>query len=373
MAKKVLLVATVQSHIVQFHRPLAEMLHENGYTLHVAARNNLAEKNGLKLDFADKVYEVCLMRSPKSKDNLRAYKQLKQIINENDYDIIHCNTPMGSIVTRLAARAARKRGTKVFYTAHGFHFYKGASKKNWLVFYPIEKFFARYTDKLITIVDEDYNLASRKFKTQVCRIHGVGANAKRYLAVTAEQNAALRKEMGCEDKFVVLCTGELNPNKNQKTVIRAMQEIVKTDKDVMLLLAGNGAEDENLQNQINESGLAENAKLIGYRTDLERYVNMCDVVVSASIREGLPMNIIEAMLCSKPIVVSQNRGHRELVKNDVNGYLVSPLDYTAFAEKILKLKHDPALYARIAAQNLKSAEPYCMDNVKKELYNIYFE
>lgn len=373
MAKKVLLVATVQSHIVQFHRPLAEMLHENGCEVHVAARNNLAEKNGLKLDFADRVYEVCLMRSPKSKYNLRAYKQLKQIINENDYDIIHCNTPMGGIVTRLAAWKARKRGTKVFYTAHGFHFYKGASKKNWLVFYPIEKFFARYTDKLITIVDEDYNLASQKFKTQVCRIHSVGANAERYRRVTEVEISDLRQKMNCEDKFVVLCTGELNPNKNQKTVVRAMQEIVKTDKEVMLLLAGNGAEDENLQNQINELGLAEYAKLIGYRTDLERYVNMCDVAVSASIREGLGMNLIEAMICGKPVVAAENRGHRELVKHDVNGYLVPPFDYVAFAEKILKLKHDSALYARIAAQNIESVKPYCTENVKKELYSIYFE
>ena len=164
---KVLLTATVQSHIVQFHKPLVEMLHAHGCEVHVAARDNLAEKNGLKLDFVEKVYNVPFARSPKSVDNLKAYEQLKKIIDDGHYDIVHCNTPMGGIVTRLAARDARKNGTKVIYTAHGFHFYQGAPKKNWLLFYPVEKFFSRLTDILITITHEDYKLAKEKFHCQV--------------------------------------------------------------------------------------------------------------------------------------------------------------------------------------------------------------
>ena len=138
MSKKVLITATVQSHICQFHKPLVKMLHENGYEVHTAARDNLAEKNGLKLDFADKVYNVPFSRSPVSKNNIKAYKVIKEIIAENDYDIIHCNTPMGGVVTRLAAKKQRKNGIKVIYTAHGFHFYKGAPLKNWLFYYPVE-------------------------------------------------------------------------------------------------------------------------------------------------------------------------------------------------------------------------------------------
>ena len=134
--KKVLLTATVQSHIAQFHKPLVKMLHDHEYEVHVAARNNLAEKNGLSIDFVDKVFDIPFARSPKSFDNVKAYIQLKKIIDDGDYEVVHCNTPMGGIVTRLAAIQARKNGTKVFYTAHGFHFFKGASKKNWIVFYP---------------------------------------------------------------------------------------------------------------------------------------------------------------------------------------------------------------------------------------------
>lgn len=134
MTKKILLVATVQSHIAQFHRPLAEVLHAHGYEVHAAARNNLAEKNGLQLDFVDKVFDVRFSRSPKSKENMIAFNQLRGIVDSGNYEVVHCNTPMGGMIARLATRAARKKGTKLFYTAHGFHFYDGAPKKNWMIF-----------------------------------------------------------------------------------------------------------------------------------------------------------------------------------------------------------------------------------------------
>ena len=140
---KILLTATVQSHICQFHKPLVEVLHAHNCEVHVAARNNLAEKNGLKLDFVEKVFDIPFSRSPKSADNLKAERLLKKIINEGQYDVIHCNTPMGGIITRIAAKQARKNGARLIYTAHGFHFYEGAPKKNWMVFYPIEKYMAK--------------------------------------------------------------------------------------------------------------------------------------------------------------------------------------------------------------------------------------
>ena len=178
--KKILLTATVQSHICQFHKPLVQMLRENGdFEIHVAARDNLGEKNGLKLDFVDKVYNVPFERSPFDPKNIKAHRELKRIIDQNGYDYIHCNTPVGGVVTRLAAKKARKKGAKVFYTAHGFHFYQGASKKNWLTYYPVERMLARYTDTLITINDEDYALAKEKFSCSVAHMHGVGVDPAR--------------------------------------------------------------------------------------------------------------------------------------------------------------------------------------------------
>lgn len=370
---KVLLTATVQSHIVQFHKPLVEMLHAHGCEVHVAAKDNLAEKNGLKLDFVEKVYNVPFARSPKSTDNIKAYKQLKQIIDEGHYDVIHCNTPMGGIVTRLAARDARKQGTKVFYTAHGFHFYQGAPKKNWLVFYPIEKFFAEhYTDKLITITAEDYKLASEKFKCKVERIHGVGVDEKRYFPVDESEKQRLRAEMGfTPEQKIILNIGELLPNKNQQMAIRMMVGIVKEYPDAFLLIAGNGSEKENLEGLITELGLENNVRLLGYVINLQEYQHIADVCVACSKREGLPLNIVEAMMSGTPVVASMNRGHRELIQDGKNGFLVKVDDADRMSQRVRTL-FDADMREKVVSNALSYAADYHNVSVKKELCRIYY-
>ena len=370
---KILLTATVQSHICQFHKPLVQMLHAHGCEVHVAARDNLAEKNGLKLDFVEKVYDLPFSRSPKSKDNIAAYKQLKAILEQEHYDIVHCNTPMGGIVTRLAAKKARKQGTKVFYAAHGFHFYKGASKKNWAVYYPIEKRFAKLSDKLITINREDYALAKEKMDTEVHYIHGVGVDEQRYTPATAEEKAAIRKELGYgEDQKMILCIGELLPNKNQTMAIRMMAEVVKTYPDAQLLLAGNGPEKENLEQAIADNGMENNVRMLGYCTCLEKYQKAVDLLVACSKREGLGLNIVEAMLSANPIVATKNRGHRDLVEDGVTGYLVDLGDVPAMANRVLSLLNDVPFCEKMGSCGRAYAEYFSFSAVKKELEKIYF-
>lgn len=368
---KILLIATVQSHICQFHRPLAAMLHEQGCVLHVAARNNLAEKNGLKLDFAEQVFDVPFQRSPFSPKNLKAYRQLKRIIAEGGYDVIHCNTPVGGVLGRLAAQKARRRGTKVFYTAHGFHFYQGAPKKNWLIWYPVEKLMCRYTDKLITINEEDFRLAQRKFPVDVCHIHGVGVSTQRYhLHSTEEEMQLRRRENLSANDFVVLCTGELNGNKDQQTLIHAAQLCRDKIPELKVLLAGNGPLKDSLQELIQKNSAEEQIRLLGYRTDLEQVVPTADVIVSCSHREGLGLNLIEGMLCGKPVIAAENRGHRELVAEGVTGFLFPPGDSTALAEKLVKL-HAEKMQKELGAAGYQRALQYTQEQVQRELAEIY--
>ncbi len=370
---KVLLVATVQSHICQFHRPLVRMLQAHGCQVHVAARDNLAEKNGLKLDFADQVFDVPFQRSPFSPKNLGAYRQLRQLVRQGNYDILHCNTPVGGIAGRLAGRFVRKQGGQVFYTAHGFHFYRGGPKKSWLLYYPIEKFMCRFTDKLITINEEDYRLAREKFPVESCRIHGIGARSDKYAPCDAEASRALRAELGYgEGEKLILCTGELLPNKNQITAIRAMEQVVKSHPEAKLLLAGNGPAREALEQELQSLGLSEHVQLLGYRTDLERYVHISDIILSCSYREGLPLNIVEGMLCRKPVVASRNRGHRELVQEGKTGYLLPPADAEGFARRLTELLEDPEARETLAANAQTAAQPYADRSIEKELEAIYF-
>lgn len=368
--KKALLTATVQSHIGQFHRPLAEVLHEAGYEVHVAARNNLAEKNGLSLDFADRVYDVPFSRSPKSIDNLKAYHMLSNILKEEHYDLVSCNTPMGGIVTRLASGKTRKNGTHVFYTAHGFHFYKGAPKKNWLVFYPIERIMARFCDTLITITKEDYRLAKKNFKTNVEHIHGVGVYTDRYHPVTGEEASVMRKAEGLSNNdFLILCVGELNENKNQKTLISAVASIKEKVPHLKVLLAGNGPKEAELRQQIEDAGLTDRILLLGYRTDLEKVTPAVDLVVSCSYREGLPLNILEAELCKKAVIASVNRGHNELINHGKSGYIFAPSDVKTLSHYLLECYNSD--HNKMGLQGYRIASKYTSESVKQELKRIY--
>lgn len=371
--RKVLITATVLSHIAQFHRPLGEILHEAGYEVHVAGKDNLALKNGLKIDWVDKIYDVPFSRSPKSRDNIKAYKVMKRIIDAEEYSFIHCNTPMGGIVTRLAARDARRKGCKVIYTAHGFHFHKRASKLAWAVYYPIEKWFAHLTDILITINHEDYALASARFCCRTEYIHGVGANERRYAPLRDEaEREALCRELGIDHRRpVILNVGELLPNKNQKMIIDAMASVVKKRPDTLLIIAGNGPLKDSLENKIEAMGLKQNIRLIGYCTALEKYQKVASVLAACSYREGLPLNLLEAMLSKNPVVASHNRGHDELVEDGKNGFLVETDDTSAMSERLITLLDDKALHSSFGENARKFALKYSHKNIKHELKVIY--
>lgn len=347
------------------------MLKNNGIEVHVAAKDNLSEKNGLEMKFYDKFFDVPFSRSPRDKENITAYKMLKGIINANEYDLIVCNTPMGSIVTRLAAIKSRRKGTKVIYIAHGFHFYKGAPKKNWLVFYNIEKLFARLCDMVITINDEDFEVAKKSFKADIRHIHGIGVSKERYYPKSQKEQLEIRKnlELASED-FVILCTGELNYNKNQTQLISAAEILKDKIPNLKILFAGNGPKEEELLEQIKTADLKDNIIMLGYRTDLENIVPAVDLVVSCSRREGMPLNIIEAMLCKKPIVATYNRGHNELINEGVNGYLVSPESPEDLADRIYKIYSDPETASSFALRSERIAQGYTVASVEKELSDL---
>lgn len=368
---KILYTATVLSHICQFHLPYLRELQKRGNIIHVAAHNNLAEKNGLTLNYTDEFIEIPFQRSPLDRRNFDAYKQLKQLIDRENYDLVLCNTPVGGILTRLSARNARKKGCRVIYMAHGFHFYQGASKKNWLLFYPIEKAMARLCDVLITITEEDYSLAKKKFHTKVAHIHGVGVSTERYYPADEAARRKMRQAEGLSDTdFVIMCTGELNKNKDQATLIHAAAEIKEEVPNLKVLLAGNGPLETDLRALVSSLKLGEHMRFLGYRTDLEKVVPAVDLVVSCSRREGMPLNIIEAMLCGKPVVAAANRGSRELIHDGQNGYLFADGDAATLGQYILKLHSKPELCQAMGQAGMKKAENYTVESVKKELLPI---
>ncbi|MBO5480985.1 MAG: glycosyltransferase family 4 protein [Clostridia bacterium] len=370
--KKVLLVATVQSHIAQFHKPLIDLLHDKGCIVHIAAKNNLAEKNGLSLGTVEKVFDVPFSRSPFSSKNIKALKELKRIINQTDYDVIHCNTPVGGILTRWAARKKRKQGRcKVIYEAHGFHFFKGAPKKNWLLWYPIEKHFSRYTDSLIVINKMDFDLASKKFKAKnVARIPGVGVNLKQFHETDGTENFRKVYDLAEDDK-IVLSVGELNKNKNHQAIIRAIS--ILDDKKVHYFLAGNGPLRNELEQLSEKLGVKDQIHFLGYRRDLITFYQNADIFVFPSLREGLGMASIEAMSFGLPLITSNRHGINDYSENGISGFKYNPNDYQGFAEGIKKVLYDENLKREMGLHNQAKAQEFTLEASLERINQIYTE
>lgn len=336
MKKKILYVATVDVHIRSFHLPYLKMMHDEGWEVHVATNGDEQFPN------CDVKHKICIERSPYKLKNLKAIKELKKIIDEEKFDIIHCHTPMGSVVARLAAKHARKKyGTRVIYTAHGFHFFKGAPLLNWMLFYPIEKYLAKYTDTLITINTEDFELAKKKFSKR-CRdiqyVPGVGIDTKKFdFEMTKKEKHELRKSLGLkDDDFVLIFVARLDKNKNQGFLINCMEELVKEHPNIHLLLVGPDELNGYYQKISKEKELDKNVHFLGFRKDVPQLMKISDIAVSSSLREGLPVNVIEAFACGLPVVALNCRGMKDLVINSKNGYIVEN-SVECFNKKILLL------------------------------------
>ena len=368
---KILYTASVLSHICQFHLPVMEMLQKEGHEIHVAAKNNLAEKNGLQLEFTDRYIEIPIQRSPKDRRNIEAYKKLKKLFQEEYYDVVICNTPVAGVLTRMAAKETRKRGTTVIYMAHGFHFYKGAPKKYWLI-YPIERYFAnRRTDILITINKEDFQRAKKDFCCTVKHIYGVGVRTDRYHPAEFEQQMQMRRNVGVEESdFVIICSKKLWLQNNEKTLFRAVALIKNKVPNMKVLIAGNGPDEEMLRKLAVELKIYDIVRFLGYRTDLEKVVPMANLVVSCSYREGMPLNIIEAMLCARPIIASHNRGHNELIEEGKTGYLYDMLDEKMLADYIMKIVQNPKKAIEFGKRAYEKVQNYTSDEVVKQMKKI---
>lgn len=370
--KKVLFTATVDSHILQFHLPFLKLFKEKGYEVHVATNGDE------EIPYCDVKHKVCFERSPFKLNNLKAIGQMKKICENEKFDIIHTHTPMGSVVTRLGAIKSRKKfKTRVIYTAHGLHFFKGAPLKNWLIFYPVEKFLSRFTDTLILINQEDYDLCKRKFKK--CRdiqyVPGVGINEEKFnFEMTKKEKKVLRESLGLKEKdFVMIYPAELNQNKNQEMIISAIEVLSNKYKDIKVLLPGVDSLNGYYQKLVKEKGLDDYILFLGYRKDIPRLLKISDASLATSYREGLPLNVMEAMYVGLPIVATNCRGQNELVKDHINGYLVTIGDQNRFIECIEKLYLSRNENDRFGEQSKYIVKEYLLDKIIFKLEKIYFK
>ncbi len=368
---KALLVTTVSGFVPQFEMNNVRILQEMGYEVHYASNYNTPSygTDNKRLDGSGIVrHQVDFVRSPFAiKDNIKVYRQLKKLMKENNFQLVHCHTPMGGAMARLAAKAT---GTgPVIYTVHGLHFYKGAPIVNWLVYYPAEKYLSRYTDVLITINQEDYQRARGFHAKSVMYLPGIGIH-KELIDSTEIDRISKRKELGVtENSRLILTVGELIKRKNYITAINAFAQ-AKLENTV-LLICGHGILEEDLKRQVKELGITDKVIFTGYRHDIYEIMKASDLFFFPSYQEGLSAALMEAMSAGLPVVCSKIRGNIDLVEEGKGGYLFAPKDTEGFVASLQELVNHSDLAKRFGEFNRQRAEQYDEKHVKETMTEVY--
>ena len=363
--KKILFVANHKG-FSKFNAPFMSWFKQQGWQVDNASP-------GIEIGDVDKQFDVCITRSPFSLNNLKAYRQLKKIIQSEKYDMIHVHTPMGAVLGRLAAISAKKKGTKIIYTAHGFHFFKGAPIINWIVYYPIEKLLARYTDTLITINEEDFEFAKKhKLAKLIYHIDGVGVNINKFHPVDLDSRITLRKKINLSaNDFIVLYTAQFIERKNHVFLLNNIHTIIQKIPQIKFLFAGDGEMLDYCKSLVLDLKLQDHVVFLGARKDIPELCALSDIHLSPSKQEGLAIGNIEAMASGCALIISNIRGHKEVCKNGVNGFLFDLSDPKQMTDALEYLYKNKDTLKSISETNVKDAAKFSIIKAVDAMAKIY--
>ncbi len=377
---KVLMLATTAAMIEQFNKNNILLLNEMGYSVDVAGNfvkgNPISDKRIDEFkewieEHGGAYYHIPADRNPlKMKQNIDAYHMVVELILQNNYQFIHVHTPIGSVIGRYAAR---KTKTPIIYTAHGFHFYKGAPLQNWVLFYPIEKHCSRFTDCLVTINKEDYAFAKKKMHAdEIEYVPGIGIDLEEFDSdkITDETKELLRKKLCLsQNDKLLLSVGELNQNKNHRIVIEALPQVLSKYPNVHYVIAGKGSLQEELQKLSKDLGIEKHVHLLGFCANIREWYATADYFVFPSYREGLSVSLMEAMANGLPCAVSQIRGNVDLIDEGLGGLYFDPSSRVSVEKamiSLLKLEEN-----QVKRYNLEKIQSFNKEKISEMMKGIY--
>lgn len=375
--KKMLMMATTAAMIEQFNKRNILILEKMGYEVHVLGNffvgnpisdECLEEFKKWITKHHGKWFHYSATRNPIDlKNNINAYRYTLKLIEKYRYDFIHCHTPVGSVFARIAAH---KTYTKVIYTAHGFHFYNGAPLLNWILYYPVERFLSRWTDTLILINQEDYQRAKKNFHAKKTEyISGVGVDINRFTSCHVDKRKKCLELEIKDDRFILLSVGELSKRKNHKVVIKALGKL--QNPDIYYLIAGKGSLKESYKEMILSYNLADNIKLLGFRTDIDELCQIADCFVHPSIREGLGIAPLEAMASGLPLIVANVNGIKDYAHDGVSGCCIDPTSVQDMCNAINRVYNELQFREQCGENNLQIVKKFSLDRADLAMEKIY--
>ena len=366
--KKMLLVANVaKEHVLKFHVPSMKAFSEKGWIVDVACSGKET------IPFCHEQYDLPYERAQINFKLIKGIRELQSIIDNGNYDLVYCHTTIGGVAGRLAARKARKKGTKVVYLSHGYYFYKGGPVFYWPTFYLAEKLLSFFTDAIITINQEDFHIAKKHFsRCKAFLINGIGYNPEKLCSSDqAKERQRIRNELSIPGEATILIyLAELHANKNQGLLLNVLARLLSENENVYLVLAGMDHADGRYQRMAEDLGIENRVRFLGWRDDIGSLLASADICTASSIREGFGLNLVESMACGVPVVATRNRGHDTIIQDGVNGFLVDRNDTNSFINAVKTLIHDDGVRRRIVEEGLESSKQYSSETVVKSIQSI---
>lgn len=367
---RILYVTTVSRTVNAFLLPHIYKLIEEGYRVDIACYIDKDIDKEL-INKGVKVYNVPFKRNPFSLKNIKAFIDLIKMQKQNNYDIVHVHTPIASIYGRLLK--IKFKNLKTIYTAHGYHFFKGGSKLAWAIYYPIEKLMAKLTDITININSEDYEITKEKLKPKnYYYMKGVGIDLSKYKRLTNEEIKREKISFNFKNNdFIIIMIAELNKNKNHMQLIKSLEILNKKYNNIKALCIGEGKKFNELDKEVKNRNLEDNIKFLGFREDINELINIADIGVLFSYREGLPKSILEVMANGKKVIATNIRGNRDLICNAKLGTLVKVNDYEETAKVIENYYIDKFRIINDYEDILREIKKYEVEKICEELIKIY--
>jgi len=377
MSPKALFVTTVPITLEAFLVPFAEHFRAQGWDVDALA--NGASQNPHIADAFDARHDVAWSRNPLDPRNLLGTSaEVRRIVAEGGYDIVHVHTPIAAFVTRWAFRRLKGAAKPVvIYTAHGFHFYRGQRRVPHALFRTMERIAARWTDYLVTINREDF-VAARRFRgipaERVRHIPGIGVDVMRFGegAVTPTEVDSVRRDLDvAPDAFMLTMIAELAPVKRHAHLLDALSRT--RDLRTVLVLVGDGILEPELREEVRKLGLADRVRFAGYRRDIPAVLAASNALVLVSEREGLPRSVLEAMAAGRPVIGTATRGITDAVDAD-SGWIVDKCDTTELAATIdYAASHPEEVAGRGRAARLRAGTEFALPRIITAYEELYRE
>lgn len=359
--KKVLFTAKVDSHILAFHVPFLKYFKEKGYEVHVASEGNE------QIPYCDKKYDIKFGVNPFRRDVIKTYKQIKMIINDNSFEVVHTHTAIASVLTRISLNKKNNPNSRMIYTAHGFHFHRHGRMLDWLMFFPVELFCSIFTDDLILINKEDFTLAQKfKMGKRIHLINGIGVDLDKFTYIDVNE---YKERYQDKDFFNITYVAELNKNKNQISLLKSIKNLSIDYPNIHLNLIGEGDKMSDYKKYVKKHNLQDFVTFHGYRFDVETLLRSTDLYISPSLREGLGINLIEAISTGIFCIAYSGRGHNEVIIDGHNGRLIDRNERKLKSE-IEKILSSTELI-RLSREESDSVQKFSINKIMKQMINIY--